>query len=257
MENGLLAEKTAVITGGSRGIGKAIAAIFIEQGASVAIFGTNRETGEAALKELQELCQPDNISHAAKVAFYQVDVGKSEQVEQAMNLVMADFGKIDILVNNAGVTRDNLLMRLSEDDWDKVLETNLKSVYNTCRTVVRPLMKARQGKIINITSVIGLTGNAGQTNYAASKAGLIGFTKSLAKELASRHICVNCVAPGFIETDMTNALNEKQREAVISQIPMRKIGGTRDIAHAVLYLASPLSDYVTGQVLTVDGGMVM
>ena len=148
-------------------------------------------------------------------------------------------------------------MRLSEDDWEIVLNTNLKSVFNTCRFVVRPMMKARQGKIINITSIVGLMGNAGQTNYAASKSGMIGFTKSLAKELGSRGICVNCIAPGFIETDMTDALNEKQKEAILGQIPLQKMGKSQDIAHAALYLASPLADYITGQVLTVDGGMAM
>jgi 3-oxoacyl-[acyl-carrier protein] reductase len=248
----LLSTKTAIITGGTRGIGKAIALLFAGQGASVAIFGTNPEKGRAALQELQALVQDGQ-----KIAFYQIDVQMSEQVEKTIAQVQVDFGQVDILVNNAGVTRDNLLMRLSEEDWETVLNTNLKSVYNTCRSVVRPMMKARQGKIINITSVVGLMGNAGQTNYAASKAGMIGFTKSLAKELGSRGICVNCIAPGFIETDMTDALNEKQKEAILSQIPMQKMGKPQDIAHAALYLASPLADYITGQVLTVDGGMVM
>jgi 3-oxoacyl-[acyl-carrier protein] reductase len=246
----LLLNKTAIITGGSRGIGKAIALCFAKQGASVAIFGTHPERGRETLEELQALVQGGQ-----KVAFYQVDVSESAQVEKGVENAYSDFGQVDILVNNAGVTRDNLLMRLSEEDWDAVLTTNLKSLYHTCRAVVRPMMKMRQGKIINITSVVGLVGNAGQTNYAASKSGMIGFTKSLAKELGSRGICVNCIAPGFIETDMTHGLNEKQREGILAQIPLQTMGQPHDIAQAALYLA--LADYVTGQVLTVDGGMAM
>ncbi len=249
----LLKEKIAVITGGTRGIGKGIASRFVEQGASVALFGTHVERGEAAAQELQAQASDPG----QKVTFYQVNVGDAAQVSTAMEKVYQELGEIDILVNNAGITRDNLLMRLSDEDWEEVLTINLKSVYNTCRSVVRRMMKARRGKIINITSVVGLMGNAGQTNYAASKAGMIGFTKSLAKEIAGRSICVNCIAPGFIQTDMTDALNEKQKEAILGQIPMQKLGQTEDIANAALFLATPLSDYVTGQVLTVDGGMVM
>lgn len=248
----LLMGKRALITGGSRGIGKSIAQLFVEHGASVALFGTNVEKGEAAASELKTRA----LSEEQKMIFYQVDVSKTDQVEQAIQKVFTDFGQIDILVNNAGLTRDNLLMRLSEEDWDQVIDTNLKSVYNTCRCTVRAMMKSRQGKIINVTSVVGLTGNAGQTNYAASKAGMIAFTQSLAKELGSRNICVNCIAPGFIETDMTGILNEKQKEAILAQIPMQKMGQPQDIAYAALYLASDWSNYVTGQVVTVDGGMV-
>lgn len=250
--NRLLTGKKAIVTGGSRGIGKAIVTSFAEQGASVALFGTNLEKGQQTAQEIQS-----QVGGELKIQFYQIDVADTAQVEKGIEQVYADFGSIDILVNNAGITRDNLLMRLSPEDWDSVLTTNLKSVYNTCRAVIRPMIKQRQGKIINITSVIGLMGNAGQTNYAASKAGMIGFTKSLAKELASRGVCVNCVAPGFIETDMTGALNEKQKEAILGQIPMQRMGQPADIAKATLYLASSLADYVTGQVLTVDGGMVM
>ena len=166
-------------------------------------------------------------------------------------------GRIDILVNNAGITRDNLLMKMTEEDWDRVIAVNLKSVYNTCQALVRSMLKARNGKIINITSVVGLNGNAGQANYAASKAGMIGFTQSLAKEVASRGICVNCIAPGFIKTPMTGVLTETQKEAIIKQVPMGRLGNPEEIAHAAVFLASSLSDYVTGQVLTVDGGMVM
>lgn len=258
----LLAGKTAIITGGSRGIGKAIARLYVEQGAKVALFGTNPDKGKEAALELQDLQLglqlglQHGLLHDQKVAFYQVDVASCAQVEQVINQVYAEFGQVDILVNNAGVTRDHLLMRLSEEDWETVLNTNLKSVYNTCRAVIRPMMKNRQGKIINITSVVGLTGNAGQTNYAASKAGMIGFSKSLAKELGSRNICVNCIAPGFIETDMTGALNEKQKEIILGQIPMQRLGVPQDIAYAALYLASAWANYITGQVLTVDGGMV-
>lgn len=250
----LLAGKHAIVTGGSRGIGKAIAQRFLDQGASVAIFGMNKTKGEEAVEQLKTHTTLDS---SQKVTFYQIDVSKSDEVDTIINQVLQDFGSIDILVNNAGVTSDNLLMRLKEEDWDRVLDTNLKSIFNTCRNLVRPMMKAKSGKIINITSVVGITGNAGQTNYAASKSGMIGFTKSLAKEVASRGICVNCIAPGFIETDMTDALNEKQKESILTQIPMQKMGHTQDIANAALYLASSLSDYVTGQVLTVDGGMVM
>jgi 3-oxoacyl-[acyl-carrier protein] reductase len=246
----LLADKKAIVTGGSRGIGKAIAACFASHGASVVLFGTNLEKGNQVAQELQAL-------GASKILFYQVDVADTSQVEKSIEQVYEDLGGLDILVNNAGITRDNLLMRLTPEDWDRVLETNLKSIYNTCRAVVRSMMKQRQGKIINVSSVVGLMGNAGQTNYAASKAGMIGFTKSLAKELASRNICVNCIAPGFIETDMTDALNEKQKEGILTQIPMQKMGLPQDIAYAALYLACSHSDYMTGQVLTVDGGMVM
>ena len=248
----LLTGKTAIVTGGTRGIGKAITSLFLEQGAAVAVFGTNRAKGEEAVLEFQS-----QIQEGQKCLFYQVDVSNTDQVEKTVAQVFVDFGQVDVLVNNAGVTRDNLLMRLSEADWETVLNTNLKSIYNTCRSVVRPMMKVRKGKIINITSIVGLTGNAGQTNYAASKAGMIGFTKSLAKELGSRGVCVNCIAPGFIETDMTDALNEKQKEAILNQVPLQKMGQPHDIAYAALFLASPWADYITGQVLTVDGGMVM
>ncbi len=250
--NQLLEKKVAVVTGGSRGIGKAIARLYVQQGASVAILGTNLEKGTEAASELRTLLQQDQ-----KILFYQADVADSAQVEKTMEQIYGDFGQIDILVNNAGVTRDNLLMRLSEADWDRVLNTNLKSIFNTCKAVIRPMMKNRQGKIINITSVVGLMGNAGQTNYAASKAGMIGFTKSLAKELGSRGICVNCIAPGFIETDMTGALNEKQRESILGQIPLQKMGEPQDIAYAALYLGSAMGNYVTGQVVSIDGGMAM
>ncbi len=249
----MLMGKNALVTGGTAGIGKEIALQFARQGASVAIFGTNEERAIAAVQEMEKV----KISENQKFAYFLVDVAHSKNVEETLSKLLADWSRIDILVNNAGITRDNLLMRMSEEDWDLVVDVNLKSVYNTCRVLARPMMKARSGKIINITSVIGLTGNAGQTNYAASKSGMIGFTKSLAKELASRNVCVNCVAPGYIETQMTQELPDSVKEAVLSKIPLARIGQPSDIAHAVLFLASDLANYITGQVLTVDGGMVI
>lgn len=247
----LLSNKKALITGGTRGIGKAIARCFAEHGASLALFGMNAERGKQVVEELQPYLESDQ-----KVLFYQVDVGDSQATESAIAKVYGELGQVDILVNNAGVTRDNLLMKMSEEEWEKVLNTNLKSLYNTCRQVVRPMMKARSGKIINIASVVGLIGNPGQTNYAASKAGMIGFTKSLAKEIGSRGISVNCIAPGFIKSDMTDVLSDVQKETLLKQIPMKRLGDPEEIAHAALFLASSLSSYVTGQVITVDGGMI-
>ncbi len=239
--NKLLTDQRAIVTGGTRGIGKAIALRLSEQGAQVALFGTNAERGKAAEAEI-----PNST-------FYQVDVGNLESVEAAIKQIDG----VDILVNNAGITRDQLLMKLKPEDWAQVIETNLTSVFHTCRAVIRPMMKARHGKIINITSVVGLMGNAGQTNYAASKAGMIGFTKSLAKEVGARGISVNCIAPGFIKTDMTDVLPDAQKEALLKMIPMGRLGEASEIADATLFLASPMASYVTGQVLTVDGGMVM
>ena len=249
----MLMGKKALVTGGTAGIGKEIALQFARQGASVAIFGTNEERAKVVCEELEKA----KISEEQKFVYYLVDVAHSKNVEGVVAGLLKEWSHIDILVNNAGITRDNLLMRMSEEDWDLVVDVNLKSVYNTCRVLARPMMKARSGKIINITSVIGLTGNAGQTNYAASKSGMIGFTKSLAKELASRNICVNCIAPGYIETQMTQELPAAVKEAVLSKIPLSRIGQPSDIAHAVLFLASDLANYITGQVLTVDGGMVI
>lgn len=249
----MLMDKKAVVTGGTAGIGREIALTFARQGASVAIFGTNEARAQAVIQELEQA----KCSENQKFAYYLVDVANSKDVESSLAKILADWSHVDILVNNAGITRDNLLMRMSEEDWDLVVDVNLKSVYNTCRVLARPMMKARSGKIINITSVIGLTGNAGQTNYAASKSGMIGFTKSLAKELASRNICVNCVAPGYIETQMTQELPAAVKEAVLSKIPLSRVGQPSDIAYAVLFLASDKANYITGQVLTVDGGMVI
>lgn len=249
----LLKGKVALITGGTAGIGKAIAVLYAEHGADVVILGTNQERSEQAVKEIEgRKADPQQ-----KVACYLVNVSKSKEIDETIEQILKAFGKIDILVNNAGITRDNLLMKMNEEDWDLVIDVNLKSVYNTCRALSRPMMKARGGTIINIASVIGLTGNAGQVNYAASKSGMIGFTKSIAKELASRGIRANCIAPGYIETQMTDGLPAPVKEAILTKIPMSRIGQPRDIAHAALFLASDLASYITGQVLTVDGGMVM
>ncbi|HEX2580117.1 MAG TPA: 3-oxoacyl-ACP reductase FabG [Rhabdochlamydiaceae bacterium] len=246
-----LKDKAAVITGGTAGIGKEIALAFAKEGAHVAIFGTNAERAKEVLEHLKQTYP--NQKFLIKLA----DVSDKKAVDQALQEILAEFGKIDILVNNAGITRDGLLMKMAEDDWDRVIAVNLKSVYNTCQALVRPMLKARCGKIINITSVVGLNGNAGQTNYAASKAGMIGFTQSLAKEVASRGICVNCIAPGFIKTPMTDVLTEEQKAGILKQVPMNRLGNAEEIASAAVFLASDGSNYITGQVLTVDGGMVM
>jgi 3-oxoacyl-[acyl-carrier protein] reductase len=247
----LLDERVALVTGGNGGIGKAIAQRFATEGATVVIFGTSKEKGDAAVAEINKEVGSERAS------FYQVDVSNTAAVKETTNKVIEKHGSVDVLVNNAGIARDNLLIKMKEEDWDRVLDVNLKSVYNTCHALTRTMMKARKGKMINITSVVGLTGNSGQANYSAAKAGMIGFTKSLAKELAARNICVNCVAPGYIDTQMTDSLSDKQKEEILSKIPMKRMGSPDDIASAVLFLASKSSDFLTGQVLTVDGGMVM
>lgn len=249
--NRILEGKTAIITGGNAGIGKAIAERFAQAGANVIILATNQERGLSVQNHIQ------SINPTIKSKFYKVNVSSKAEVDSVMQEILKEFSSIDILVNNAGIVRDTLLMKMSEEDWDLVLNVNLKSIYNTCQALVRPFLKARKGKIINITSVVGLTGNAGQANYAASKAGMIGFTKSLAKELATRGINVNCIAPGFIETDMTGSLNDEQKKVILSQVPMNRLGTSEEIANAALFLASDLANYITGQTLTVDGGMVM
>lgn len=252
MTEQLLTNQTAIITGGNAGIGKAIAIAFAKQGAHLALFATNKEKGGQTVEEIKTL-----TNGQVNVKFYQVNVADTQAVEESVKQVQEDFGSVHILVNNAGVTKDGLLMKMSEEDWDVVLDVNLKSVFNTCRALIRPFIKAKKGKIINVSSVVGLTGNAGQINYASSKSGMIGFTKSLAKEVAARGICVNCIAPGFIQTNMTEVLTENQRQAILNQIPMARLGEPEEIAKAALFLASSMSDYITGQVLTVDGGMVM
>ncbi len=250
MQN-LLKGQTAIVTGGTAGIGKAIAIKFAEQGAKVAIFGTNAERGAQVVQEIHTLTQSDNA------LFLQVNISNTNEVDAVIKKVLEASPVVDILVNNAGITSDKLLMKMDEEDWDNVMAVNVKSCYNTCHALVRSMMKARKGKIINMSSVVGLIGNAGQANYAASKAAIIGFTKALAKELASRNICVNCLAPGFIETPMTGTLTPLQKEAALSQIPLGRMGMPDEVAHAALFLASGLSDYITGQVFAVDGGMAM
>ena len=249
---GLLKGKRALITGGTSGLGKEIALMFAEEGADVAILGTNKERAEKVLEALNKAKKDSE----QQFRFDIVNVGSKEEVNRSTEALLKEWGTADILVNCAGITRDKLFMKMGEDDWDQVIETNLKSVYNLTHALVRPMMKARKGKIINITSVIGLTGNPGQVNYAASKLGIVGFTRSLAKELGSRNINVNCIAPGFFETPMTDVLTEEQRKGILDKVPMGRLGNPKEIAHAAVFLASHMSDYVTGQVLTVDGGMI-
>jgi 3-oxoacyl-[acyl-carrier protein] reductase len=241
-----LTGKVAFVTGSTRGIGHAIASVLHRAGAKVAILG--RDAGRAS-----------EVAAALGdgAAGFACDVADATQVADAIAAAEKALGPIDILVNNAGLTRDNLLMRLSEADWDDVLDANLKGAFFTTRAAIKGMMKRRSGRIINISSIVGLTGNKGQANYAASKAGLIGLTKSVAKEYASRGICVNCIAPGFIETDMTAALPEDARKVLLEGIALGRLGSPEDVASAVLYLASDLANYMTGQVLVVDGGMVI
>lgn len=249
---GLLKGKRALVTGGTSGLGKAIACAFAEEGASVAIFGTNEERGTQVLTSLKESAKNEE----QQFSFHPVNVGNKKEVDACVEGLLKAWGCIDILINCAGITRDKLFMKMDEEDWDQVIETNLKSVYNLSHALVRPMMKARKGKIINVTSVIGLTGNPGQVNYSASKLGILGFTRSLAKEVGSRNINVNCIAPGFFETPMTNALTEEQKEKILSKVPMGRLGNPKEIAHAAVFLASHMSDYMTGQVLTIDGGLI-
>ena len=245
----LLADKIAVVTGAGRGIGRAVALAYAKMGADVVCVSRTEENSAKVAAELEALGR-----RAWAVA---VDVSDTAAVDAAAKGILESTGQVDILVNNAGVTRDNLLMRMSEEEWDTVIDTNLKGAFNFTKALTRPFIKQRSGRIINIASVIGLIGNAGQSNYAASKAALIGFTKSIAKELATRGITVNAIAPGFIETDMTAALSEKMREGILGNVPLGRFGSPDDIAHAAVFLAMEPSGYITGQVLTVDGGMVM
>ncbi len=246
-----MSKKRALITGGSRGIGKAIVNKMAENNFADVAFVYR--SSEAAAMELAEKLSNENIS----VYAIKADVSSFEQSVETVNKAVELFGGLDILVNNAGITRDNLLLRMSEADFDSVINANLKSVFNFTKAAIRTMLKQRSGCIINISSVVGLTGNAGQANYSASKAGIIGFTKSTAKELASRNIRANVIAPGYIETDMTEALNDTQRAALLDIIPLRRIGSGDDIANVVKFLASEEASYITGQIITVDGGMVM
>jgi 3-oxoacyl-[acyl-carrier protein] reductase len=242
--------QVAVVTGAGRGIGHAIAVRLAKEGARVASVSRTEANAQKTADEI-------NVSRADAAKAYAVDVADQAAVRKAAEQIFADFGRVDILVNNAGVTRDGLSMRMSMEDWDTVLNTNLKGAFNFIQAVMRPMIKQRSGRIINISSIAGLIGNAGQANYAASKAGLIGLTKTLARELASRGITVNAVAPGLIETDMTTVLSEEIRQNILKNVPLGKLGEPEDIAGAVAYLASAEAKYITGQVLTVDGGMVM
>jgi 3-oxoacyl-[acyl-carrier protein] reductase len=243
--------KVAIITGASRGIGRAIAERLGSDGASVVLADLAAE--QQAAEEVAKVLEEQGSRSAARPC----DVTKADQVDALVGWVMKEWGRIDILVNNAGITRDSLILRMKEDDWDAVLAVNLKSAYLCSKIVCRPMLKTGGGRIINITSVVGIMGNPGQTNYSASKAGMIGFTKSLAKEVASRGITVNAVAPGYIRTRMTEALPEEMREQVQKLIPLGRLGEPRDVAAAVGFLASPDAAYVTGQVLVVDGGLAM
>ncbi len=244
-----LKDKAAIVTGSTKGIGKEIALEFARRGAKVVVSGRNAERAEAVCAEI-------NSAGGSAIAVVG-DVSRMADAQQLIERAIAQFGQIDVLVNNAGITRDNLLMRMKEEEWDEVLSVNLKGAFNCIKSVTRRMMKQRSGRIINITSVVGQMGNAGQANYAASKAGIIGLTKSVARELASRNITCNAVAPGFIETDMTGVLDEKVRESLQAQIPLGRLGSVSDVARAAAFLAGDEAAYITGQVINVDGGMVM
>jgi 3-oxoacyl-[acyl-carrier protein] reductase len=242
--------QVAVVTGAGRGIGHAIAVRLAKEGARIASVSRSEASAQRTAEEI-------NNNHPGAAKAYAVDVADHAAVQQISARILKEFGRVDILINNAGVTRDGLSMRMSIEDWETVIDTNLKGAFSFTQALMRSMIKQRSGRIINISSIAGLTGNAGQANYAASKAGLIGLTKTLARELASRGITVNAVAPGFIVTDMTDVLSDQIKEAILPRIPLGKFGEGEDIAAAVAFLAAPEAKYITGQVLTVDGGMVM
>jgi 3-oxoacyl-[acyl-carrier protein] reductase len=246
---GMLAGKVALVTGSAQGIGKAIATLLAEEGADIAVVDVNEERAEATAAEIRAL--------GRRALALRVNVTDGAAVDACVEKVVENLGGVDILVNNAGITRDNLLLRMKEEEWDAVLAVNLKGTFNFTKAALRPMLKSKGGRIVNIASVIGVMGNAGQSNYAASKAGIIGFTRSVAKEVASRGITVNAIAPGFIQTAMTEVLPEKARQSLMDLIPLKRLGTGRDVADAALFLVSPASDYITGQVIHVDGGMVM
>jgi 3-oxoacyl-[acyl-carrier protein] reductase len=246
----MLSGKVAIVTGGSRGIGRAISLALADAGADVAVvYAGNRQGAEGTVAEIEK--------QGRRGLMIQADVSQADQVDSAVKQVLETFGRIDILVNNAGITRDNLVLRMKEEDWDRVIDTNLKGAFLFSKAVLRTMMKQRSGRIINIGSVVGVSGNPGQANYVAAKAGIIGMTKAMARELASRGITVNAVAPGFIETDMTAVLGDEVRNQILSQIPLARFGSPEDVAAAVRFLATDDAGYITGQTLHVDGGMVM
>ncbi len=245
-----LKDKVALVTGGARGIGAAIALQLAREGAKIVISDiAPEEAAKAAMKSI--------IDVGSECKYFQADVSSFSDAQKTVDFVLSNHSTLDIMVNNAGITRDNLILRMSEKDWDDVLRINLKSVFNFSKAVVKPMMNQRSGKIINIASVVGIMGNAGQANYVASKAGVIGLTKTLAKEFAGRNIQVNAVAPGFIETEMTAKLNQAQKDAILNLVPLKKMGKPEDVAKTVAFLASSDADYLTGQVICVDGGMIM
>ena len=246
---GLASGKVAIVTGAAQGIGAAIAERLASEGAAVAVVDVNRRGAEQTVQRIRE--------HNGDAEAYQTDVSRTDQVKDVVTEVIQRFGRVDILVNNAGVTRDALLLRMSEQDWDTVIGVNLKGIFNFTKAVARKMMKQKAGAIVNVSSVVGLMGNAGQMNYAASKAGVIGATKSAAKELAGRGVRVNAVAPGYVQTAMTEGLDEKTRRALIDFIPAKALGTPTDVANAVLFLVSDQASYVTGEVLRVDGGLAM
>lgn len=245
-----LENKTVLVTGASRGIGREIALIFAKEGANIVVnYSGSKEKAEEVVNEITALGQ--------KAIAYQCNVSDGESVQTMVKETIAEFGSLDILVNNAGITRDNLLMRMKDDEWDDVININLKGVFLCTKAVTRQMMKQRAGKIINVSSIVGVIGNPGQANYVAAKSGVIGLTKTTAKELASRNITVNAIAPGFITTDMTDQLKDDVKEAMLAQIPLGKFGQAKDIANAALFLASDDANYITGQTIHIDGGMVM
>ncbi len=245
-----LKEKVVLVTGASRGIGKACALKLAEEGAAVAI---NYSSNENSAQEVKEYI----VNNGGKACIFKADVSLLNDVNKMFDCIEDQLGPVDILVNNAGITKDSLLIRMKEDQWDDVIATNLKGVFNCCKTAVKKMVKIKHGKIINITSIVGINGNPGQTNYSASKAGIIGFSKSLAKEVANRNILINCVAPGFINTEMTKVLKEKVKEDILNSIPLGRLGCPEDVANTVCFLASNYSSYITGQVINIDGGMSM
>lgn len=243
-----LKDRVAIITGGARGIGKKISQTFLKEGASVYIFDVNEEEGARTVGELQP-------AYDGKVIFFKVDITDEKNVEQSIEKIIEAEGRIDILVNNAGITRDNLILRMSLEDWKKVIDINLTGAFICSKHTVKYMVKNRSGKIINISSIVGVHGNAGQSNYSSSKAGIIGLTKTLARELAGRNILVNAIAPGYIETEMTEKLSDKIKEKLMEQIPIGRLGSVDDVAKTALFLASDDSNYITGTVINLDGGM--